>query len=678
MNPVAVSFSGRILFLAADPDIVARQLAGEDLTLTAAGKLRDGISTDEITPSRICVHADERLGDYVYLGLKCGDAFPCTEGRVKRAGFAVSVAGRRYGRGSSREQSPFAERAAGIRLVIAESFERIYRQNCMNLGIFTSSDFGLVERIRAGEAIPIEEFTRGHDPITAAIIRSGGLAAFTRERRRGGAPVPVPDHGPRAMTLAEKLIARSVVTDSGGDDVAIPQVGVRSVRPGDAVFVRAHWRYSHEYLTPMAATIFEQAFGEGTRVRDPGSVLAFQEHLAFPRWSAAQHDRGGALLDAAQALGTRQAEFCARHGIRAHGLLADRDGSEGICHSIVTERYAIPGHIVVGTDSHTPHAGALGCLAFGIGASDMASAWLTGDVRLTVPPTCRVVLRGRLGRGVAAKDLVLHLLRLPHVREGGAVGQVIEYCGDAVAAMNTDERATLTNMSAEIGGFTGIVAPDAETLRFLSERRGVDLQPEPWLVSDPDAEFAHTLDIDCGAVRPMVARPGDPGHGVEIDALADPVPIDVAYCGSCTGAKREDLDRVHEVLEWGIAHGLRVAENVRFYVQFGSLDVRDYCAARGMLETLREAGVEAVEPGCGACVNAGPGASSSPDEITVSAQNRNFPGRSGPGQVWLASPATVAASALAGRLTSFAALGQMPPSSPRRPQGSRRPFSGEL
>jgi 3-isopropylmalate/(R)-2-methylmalate dehydratase large subunit len=340
-------------------------------------------------------------------------------------------------------------------------------------------------------------------------------------------------------------------------------------------------------------------------------------------------------------------------------LLPDRDGSEGICHAIVTERYAMPGQIVAGTDSHTPHAGTLGCLAFGIGASDMASAWLTGDVRLIVPQTCRVTLHGRLGRGVAAKDLMLHLLRLPYVRDGRAIGQVIEYGGEAIAAMNTDERATLTNMAAEIGGFTGIVAPDAETVRFMRERRGREASCEPWLASDASATFAHTIDVDCSAVGPMVARPGDPGRGVEIDSLGEAVPIDVAYCGSCTGAKREDLERVHEVLEWGVAHGLRVPRGVRFYVQFGSLDVRDHCAAREMLETLLDAGAELIEPGCGACVNAGPGASLSPDEVTVSAQNRNFPGRSGPGQVWLASPATVAASALAGRLTSFAALARM-------------------
>lgn len=651
MTAGAVRFEGRVLYLAADARVVAAQLAGADLAREAAGPLRDQISTDEITPARVCFQHDERLGDHAYVGLKCGEAFPVRPGAVRAGGFAVSVAGKRRGKGSSREHSPFAEAAAGIRLVIAESFERIYRQNCINLGIYTSTDFGLLERIARGEPIPVEEFARQHDPITAAIVRCGGLAAFTRARLDGALRVPAPAHAARPMTLAEKLIARAVVTDPREE-----RTGVAAVRPGDGVFVRADWRYSYEYLTPMAATLFERAFGEGARVADPGSVLAFEDHLVFGRWSGARGGERAAQVPATRALALAQAEFCARQAIRVHGALAGRDGAEGICHSIVAERYALPGTIVAGTDSHTPHVGALGCLAFGVGASDMAAAWRTRDVRITVPSTCRVVLNGALPQDVAAKDLVLHLLALPYVRDGHAIGQAIEYCGPAVAAMSTDERATLTNMAAEIGGFTGLVAADAETLRFLRERRGAHASLADWMAGDADAEVAHTIEIDCGALRPMAARPGDPGNGVAVDALAQAVPIDIAYCGSCTGAKREDLDRVHEVLAWGLAHGLRVAQGVRFYLQFGSLDVRDHCVAAGMLETFRAAGVELVEPGCGACVNAGPGVSDAVSQVTVSAQNRNFPGRSGPGQVWLASPATVAASALAGRLTSFAAL----------------------
>jgi 3-isopropylmalate/(R)-2-methylmalate dehydratase large subunit len=167
---------------------------------------------------------------------------------------------------------------------------------------------------------------------------------------------------------------------------------------------------------------------------------------------------------------------------------------------------------------------------------------------------------------------------------------------------------------------------------------------------------AHTIDVDCSQLEPMLARPGDPGQGVGLSELLDSVPVDIAYGGSCTGGKREDLRRCYEVLEWALRNGLKVAETTRFFLQFGSQDVRDYCVREGMLEVFERAGVELIEPGCGACVNAGPGVSERPDQVTVSAINRNFPGRSGPGKVWLASPSTVAASAVAGRIMSFEQL----------------------
>jgi 3-isopropylmalate/(R)-2-methylmalate dehydratase large subunit len=222
--------------------------------------------------------------------------------------------------------------------------------------------------------------------------------------------------------------------------------------------------------------------------------------------------------------------------------------------------------------------------------------------------------------------------------------------------LSTDERATLTNMVAEIGGFTGLVVPDAETTHFLRERRGVNVQLEEWMCSDPDAEYAHVIDVDCGALEPMLARPGDPGQGVAVSELPEPVRVDIAYGGSCTGGKREDLQRCFEVIQWGLRHDLKVADGTRFILQFGSQDVRDYCVSQGMLPAFERAGVELIEPGCGACVNAGPGVSERPDQVTISAINRNFPGRSGPGRVWLASPSTVAASAIAGRIVTFEQL----------------------
>ena len=644
-----ISFPGRILFLTEEPNKITRQLAGEDLDPATIGTLRDQISTDEITPAFICYHYDERLGDFPYLGLKCGDTLPVKEGAVRAGGFSVSVAGKRRGKGSSREASPFAEWCAGIRLVIAESFERIYRQNCQNLGLLTSTDFGLLARIRRSEAIPLSEFTAGLDPVTAEIVRRGGLFAYNAARLTGEVAPPLPRHAQRPMTYAEKLLARHAVVDA-----AAQQVGIAAVAPRDGLFVQADWRFSHEYVTPMAARFLEQALGPDVVLRDPASILAFRDHLTFLGHSMVPEHRAMGLLDVAQSLKPAQETFCAKHGIRLHGeLVSDLgsgSGSEGICHVLMTDRYVLPGQLVVGTDSHTPHAGALGALAFGVGTTDIANAWVTGDVRVTVPPTLRVRLKGRLRADVSAKDLVLHLLAQPLIREGGAIGHVIEYMGEGLLDLNTDERATLTNMAAEIGGFTGLVAPDEETLRFLKAQRGLDLVLEPWMRGDEGAAYAQTLDVDCAALGPMLARPGDPGNGLALADLSEDTPIDIAYLGSCTGGKREDLRRAYEVLRPAAQMGRRIPEGVQFFVQCGSEDIRRYATEQGWIEAFEAVGAVVLGSSCGACITAGPGVSTRPDPVTISAINRNFPGRSGPGQMWLASPATVAASALVGRI----------------------------
>jgi 3-isopropylmalate/(R)-2-methylmalate dehydratase large subunit len=320
---------------------------------------------------------------------------------------------------------------------------------------------------------------------------------------------------------------------------------------------------------------------------------------------------------------------------------------------MMAERYALPGQLVAGTDSHTPHSGALGCVAFGVGTTDMADAFVTGAVRLTMPGNLLVRLEGPMPAGLSAKDVVLHLLALPEIRAGAGVGQAFEFAGSAVDVMSIDERATLTNMTAELGGVTGIVAPDAQTVRFLKERRGVDFTIEPWMRSDEGASYTRTITVDCTALSPMVAQPGDPGNGVALDQLAREVRIDIAYGGSCTAGKREDFDRYHDVLAWGLAHGMRVPPHVQLYLQYGTTAVRDYCVERGYSGTFEAVGARILQPSCGACANCGPGSSTDAGQVTVSAINRNFPGRSGPGQVWLASPATVMASALAGRLVSF-------------------------
>lgn len=637
----SVHFTGRILFLSEDPLQIERQLQGVNLSAHEAGKLRDDVSTDEITPGWTCFHVDETLGKYPYVGLTCGGRRPIAPEAIKNGGFAVTVAGTRYGKGSSREASPYAERVAGIRLVIAKTFERIYRQNCHNLGIFTSSDFGLIDRIRAGEAIPVSELVSGLDAVTAEILSRGGLFNFTKARLSGEIPLERIDPKPGPSTYVEKIIARTAHRALGEDRIS---------------FAKANWRYSHDYVTGMCAAFMASEMGCDVGLHDVSSIKCFADHLVYVEQTMSAERRAIGLLDSAQAMGRMQEAFCERYGVQLHHRVEGEQGAEGICHSIMTERYVLPGQIAIGTDSHTPHCGAIGAFAFGIGASEMANAWITGDVRVAAPRVCRVNLRGELPRGVDAKDVVLHLLRLPEVRSGDVVGMIFEYSGDAVSSMGTDARATLTNMVAEIGGFTGIVAPDAETVRFLRERRGVEFQLEDWMHSDEGVSYAHEIDVDCTQLCPMVARPGDPGQGILIADLKDDVAIDIAYGGSCTGGKLEDIEAYHAVLAWANENQLGIAPGVEFYLQFGSQDVRERSDLAGMVKLFERMGVRLVDPGCGACINAGPGASVRPDQVTVSAINRNFPGRSGPGSLWLASPSTVAASAIAGRIVSFEVL----------------------
>src|SRR5438132_923509 len=544
--PGAVHLPGRVLFLAEDPQLVRDQLDGKDLDWRPGIKLRDDISTDEITPAYICYYYDETLGAFPYLGLKCGEEFPVSRGAVKQGGFTASVSGKRRGKGSSREQSPYAEMCAGITLVVAENIERIYRENCQDTGLLTANDFPILERL----------------------------------------------------------------------------------------------------------------VGPDEKVNDAGSILMFRDHLTFLGEAMTPERVKEGLLDVALELEKKQRHFAEKQGIRLYGeLRLGHHGSEAICHSKILEGHAEPGMVIIGSDSHTPHAGAVGCVAFGVGTTAIFNSWITKDVRLTVPETVKVVVRGRKPDNVTAKDFMLEILRHPYVKSGRAIGKLVEYCGDAVESLSVDERATMTNMTAEVGGFTGYVAPDDKTVAYLMEYRGITRDHAERLCrglsSDAGAEYCEVIEIDAGAVRPLIALPGDPGNGRYIGEAAERVRVDIAYAGSCTAGKTEDMDMYARVLEEAAERGERVAPWVRFYIQCGAQDVKRYCESQGYLELFRKVVATFLEPSCGACINAGPGVSKTGEEVTISAINRNFPGRSGPGQLYLANPYTVAASAIAGYITEW-------------------------
>jgi 3-isopropylmalate/(R)-2-methylmalate dehydratase large subunit len=652
-RPDHIKFSGRILFLTDDTSLIHQQLeatgeAAAALEAELAARLSQddlplmsNISTDEITPGWVCFYYDETLGQYVYVGMREGAV---KKDEVKNGGFAVVVSGLSKGCGSSRETAPYAEKAAGIQLVIAKSIEKIYGQNSQNIGLLTSTDFGLIERIRRGEEIPLSEFTKGLDPISQEIVSHGGLFNYNKARLSGKVSPPPLETGPRPMTIVEKIIARHAFVSAG-------KIGVEAVKPDDSVFAVADVRFSHEYVTPMAESLFKQALGADARVSEPESVFAFRDHLTFLGRVMSPKHREMGLLEKAEGLATTQQSFTTQQKIRLYGE-SPEGGSEAICHNAVVEDLALPGQIVIGTDSHTCMAGVLGCFAFGVGSTDMANAWYTKDIRIRVPETVRYVLKGRKRADVAAKDVMLYILASEYMKTSKGIGKVLEFAGEDLKNWSMDERATLTNMAVEAGGTTGIIEPDEVTLEYIVRTRGLDADEvrKGFTYSDRDAEYAAVFEIDLDEIGPMVATPGDPRNGVPIEELEGEVRIDAAYGGSCTGGKMADMDMYASVLENALANGKRVAEGVHLYIQFGSQKIKQYARQRGYIEIFERAGAELIDPSCGACINAGPGASPSPETVTVSAQNRNFPGRSGPGKLYLASPYVVAASAIAGKI----------------------------
>src|SRR5215216_2420935 len=538
-RPDHIKFSGRILFLTDDTKLIREQLEAEGEAAAALEAelaerlsrddlpLMSNISTDEITPGWVCFYYDETLGQYVYVGMREGAV---KKDEVKNGGFAVVVSGLSKGCGSSRETAPYAEKAAGVQLVIAQSIEKIYGQNAQNIGLLTSTDFGLIERIRRGEEIPLAEFTKGLDPISQEIVSHGGLFNYNKARLSGKVSPPPIETPARPMTIVEKIIAQHAFVTAG-------KIGVEAVKPGDALFAVADVRFSHEYVTPMAESLFKQALGPDARVSEPESVYAFRDHLTFIGRVMPEEKRRMGLLDRANGLATTQESFTTQQGIRLYGGTEER-GSEAICHNAVVEDIALPGQLVIGTDSHTCMAGVLGCFAFGVGSTDMANAWYTKDIRIRVPETVRYVLKGRKRADVAAKDVMLYILATEYMKSSKGIGKVLEFAGEDLKNWSMDERATLTNMAVEAGGTTGIIEPDEVTLEYVVRTRGLDAEnvSKGFTYSDRGAEYAAVFEINLDEIGPMVATPGDPRNGIPIDDLEE-VRIDAAYGGSCTGGK---------------------------------------------------------------------------------------------------------------------------------------------
>lgn len=414
------------------------------------------------------------------------------------------------------------------------------------------------------------------------------------------------------QTLAQKLVARAA--------------GRPHVTPGEIVTCRVDLALMHDSggprrLAPWLAEL-------GAKIRDPSKIVLVVDH-----YLPANDDD------------SRRIVRIARDFAREHAIGGFYDG-EGICHVVLPERgHLKPGMFVVGGDSHSPTGGAFGAYMFGVGATEMLGVVTTGEIWLKVPETIRFVFDGALSPGVTAKDVMLFLIG--RFGMGGGQYAAVEYAGSAIRALPMQERMTLANMTAELGGQTGLIAPDEVTREYLL---GVGVRDEEidlatWQ-GDAGAAVAVEDRFDAAALAPQIAAPGSPAASRPIDGFAG-TPINAAYIGACTGAKLADLRMAAQVLR-----GKRVAPGVKLWIAPASLRDQNSAHDEGTLQALLDAGGVLLPNACGACAGYGEFRFGD-DDVVISSTARNFKGRMGSplAQVYLGSPYTVAASAVAGRIS---------------------------
>lgn len=407
------------------------------------------------------------------------------------------------------------------------------------------------------------------------------------------------------LTLAEKIISQCI-----GE----------TVRAEDIVVVPVDLLLAHEGTGPLALDRLSTL----GRSRPVMQTLFFSDHAApAPRRELANVQK-------------RLRTFTEESGARFYLP------GEGICHQIVAERWARPGQIILGADSHTCTAGALAAFATGMGSTDIAVAMALGETWLRVPPTIRVEVEGPLPPMVMAKDLILHVIG--QLGAEGANYQALEFGGPTVAAMTVEERMTLCNMAVEAGAKTGLCAADEQTRQFLKDHgREADYRP---LAPDPDATYERKVYLPAASLSPQVAFPHFVDNVRPVEEAGD-VPIDQVFIGTCTNGRLSDLRIAAHILR-----GRKVHPGVRLLVCPASRAVYLAALQEGVLQVFVEAGGLILPPGCGACVGIHQGILAD-GERCLSTQNRNFQGRMGnpEAEIYLASPATAAATAVRGRIT---------------------------
>ena len=647
---IALAKDKRVLFLTKNLDLIKKQLydglnlSMKDLT---AEELLDDINTDVMTPAWVCFdHKPSEIAKNAYAGLKHNGLRVFNENALINGNFEVIVSGQRKGTGSSRETAAQCERWAGINIVIASSFAPIHERNNINLGQLMG-DYSMLERLQNGEEISLQEFTGRYDEVTKLILEKGGLFPFAKSLKNDDFVLPPLETSLRHMTMAEKIIARNLVGQDAG----------QCVKPHDPVITQVQGGYSHEFTTAQVHTFLEEEYGGKYQLPNPDKFAVFEDHLLY----AHHNPKFVPFMDKVQVLRDLQKTFQSHTNVRDYSAV---DGvSPGICHQVAREEFIEVGDFIQATDSHTCMGGASNALTWGVGATEYANLISSGFTFVKVPESIRFDLRGVLNDGCTAKDVILYILA-DHARKELTLNRSMEFGGSGLSSLSVDERATLCNMATECSGRTGICEADDllfDWMKRFQPHLDMDIQRSLCVSPDSDAVYdggVHVINLEM--IKPMVAHPGDPDKGVPSDPtngayiseIGD-VRVNIAYGGSCTAGKEDDIAYYAKVCQAAEDAGLKVHDNVEFFIQYGSGPVKEMAVLNGWHELFERVGVQLIDPGCGACIGAGPGVSTTSEQVTVSAINRNFQGRSGPGSLYLASPLTVASSAFTGIITSW-------------------------
>ncbi|MBM74849.1 MAG: hypothetical protein CMK59_05575 [Proteobacteria bacterium] len=635
--------TGRVLYLAQEPELISAQLNGSELT--EIPELHYGVNTDLMISGKACTfgYTPEILGPYFLENFK----EVVSVGSIKEGGFQIVVGGDAYGSGSSREAAVVAHQGVGTELVVARSFQRIFQENMVYAGMPFTADFGVLDRIKAGESISKAELAAALPPFFEQVATLGGLLPYGTAWLEGKlSPWYETQREQRPLNVVEKLVAAQTWAGGSPQDSEGPRFGISEVRPGNQVLCSAAFRGMHEYTAGMCMALYEDAFGDAP-VHCPEQVAAFEDHFVLISEDSVPDSVKSSRLAPAKKLAQEMVEACEKYNLRLHG--PDRNQDAGVCHRIVVEQYACPGDIVVLTDSHTPTSGVLNTFAFGVGSTAMTFALRTGLIPVTVPKVVRIWVTGNAEGGLSPKDLILHIIGMPYFREehwrtGPADTCVLQLGGPALEQWNVDELSVLTNMTVEGGLMTGVVEPCEPIRAFLKEQRGQDYE-DRLVYPDEGAEYERVIEIALEDVSLTVATPGDSRNRASLKELGS-VPIHNVVIASCTGGSLSDLRAAADVLR-----GRELAEGVRLTVTPSSTLVAHQAKEEGILDLFSELGAVVSPPGCGSCIGNGPGVPH-PGETTASTTNRNYDRRMGaPGPVYLVSPAVAAASAVLGKLS---------------------------